>query len=789
MARTGAISFTIGAALSGSFRTVIGQAASQLGRLGNAINSLSRNQSLIQQYRAMGQATLETRRQWQAAQADVARLAREMANTANPSRALTRQLEQARRHASATSQAYQENRRSLQSLASQLRQAGVDTGRLTQENGRLGQSLERLQRQYAGLHRVQEARAANQQRRAELRGQIGDAVALGASLYGVIRPAVVFEQSMAKLGAITGASGEAMAQLTAKARELGASTQFSASQSAEAMTFLGMAGFKSNAILAATPGLLDLAAAGNMDLAQTADIASNVLSGFGLKAEEMGRVGDVMARTFTTSNVDLTMLGETMKYVAPVASAAGASIEQVAAMAGLLGNVGIQGSMAGTALRATFSRLAGPTGAARQELKKLGVEAVDLEGNLRSVPEILKDFARATAEMGNADQATTIKKVFGEEAAAAMTELLKQAGSGGMDAYIGEIMKAQGTVGQVAGRMSATTAGAFKALGSAMESMAISIGTVLLPPLTSMARGLATVASGASALAERFPVITKTVVGATVGLIGLKVAAIGIGYAWTFIKGGFLVAKAALLGFNTALTLARSGLLATRVGGAVAMMQNVATVAMASATALWGQARAAGAAVLGLVRLGVAATANVARMAVGGIVSFASALSGMAATAIPAVITGFRALGVAVMSNPIGLIIGGIALAAGLIIANWEKIGPFVRALWDGVVGTMGAAWDIVKTLFSWSPLDAIRSGWASVTDFFASLDLSHVGTKILGTLASGIQSAVMLPFNAVKTAFAFIRNLLPFSDAKEGPLSDLTGSGRAIMTTLRTCP
>lgn len=155
----------------------------------------------------------------------------------------------------------------------------------------------------------------------------------------------------------------------------------------------------------------------------------------------------MLAATFTSSNTTLQMLGDTLKYAAPVASSAGAGIEEVAAMAGLLGNVGIQGSMAGTALRAAFLRLSAPPKAAADALAALGVEVTDLDGNLRPVPELLKELAEATEGLGSAERAEAVKQIFGEEASAGLTELLKQAGSGALDSYLAELRQAQGTAG------------------------------------------------------------------------------------------------------------------------------------------------------------------------------------------------------------------------------------------------------------------------------------------------------------------------------------------------------
>ncbi|NYS35697.1 phage tail tape measure protein, partial [Streptococcus danieliae] len=139
------------------------------------------------------------------------------------------------------------------------------------------------------------------------------------------------------------------------------------------------------------PGMLALAKAGRADLADTADIASNILSGLGMQANEMGRLGDVLTATFGNSNTNLQMLGETMKYAAPIAKTYAVDLETVSAMAGKLGDAGIQGSMGGTALSAIMNRLAAPPKAAAKALEALGITTADAAGNMRPMPDILKD--------------------------------------------------------------------------------------------------------------------------------------------------------------------------------------------------------------------------------------------------------------------------------------------------------------------------------------------------------------------------------------------------------------
>ena len=509
--------------------------------------------------------------------------------------------------------------------------------------------------------RAQEAVKAQ---RANIRGQLFDAVALGTTIAAPIKVAVDFEQSVAKLGAITRADEQSLQSLEATARKQGETTLFTASQSAEAMTFLGMAGFNTNQILAATPGMLNLAQAAGSDLAETADIASNILSGFSLEAGQMGRVGDVLSATFTSSNTTLQMLGDTLKYAAPVASATGASLEEVAAMAGLLGNVGIQGSMAGTALRAAFLRLSAPPKMAADAIAELGLSVKDADGNLRSIPEILKEIGVATESMGSAEQAEVIKKLFGSEAAAGMTELLKQAGTGALDDYIAQLQQAKGTTDEMARKMGSTTSGALKRLGSAMESMAISLGNVLLPTVAAGAETFASFASWVSATSQEYPLLTKVVVGATAGLIALKVTAIAGAYAFTFLKGGVLTLVTAYRTLSAGLALAQ----------------------------------------LGMTRMNVLAGLSAARM---GIVTAAQ-----------------WALNIAMTANPIGLIVAGIAALAGaayLLFQNWEPIGEFFGNLWQGVKNMTSAAvdWIVGKLEFLGKPMEMLGKAWDTVTGWF----------------------------------------------------------------------
>lgn len=246
-------------------------------------------------------------------------------------------------------------------------------------------------------------------------------VGLGAA---VIKIGLDFDKSMRNVSALSGATGASLEKLRDQAKELGRTTVYSAVQAADAQSKLAMAGWEVEEIFSALPGILDMAAAGGLDVAASADIASNMMDAFALSADQSGRVADVLTNTFTSSNVDLLMLADTMKYVAPIAETAGWSLEATAAAAGLLGSKGIQGSMAGTALKKALSTLVSPTDEVATALEGLNIRAIDTEGAILPLADILEQFEVGLEGLGKAEKAGLIMEIFGERAGPSMAALL-----------------------------------------------------------------------------------------------------------------------------------------------------------------------------------------------------------------------------------------------------------------------------------------------------------------------------------------------------------------------------
>ena len=296
---------------------------------------------------------------------------------------------------------------------------------------------------------------------------------------GALMTGAKFEKGMNRVKALSGATGGEFDALTQQAKDLGSSTMFSATEASDAMGFLAMAGFKTNDVLGAMPGVLNLAAAAQMDLGQAADITSNIMTGFNLEVKDLDRVNDVLVKGMTSANVDLQMLGESMKYVGPVAASAGMDFEETAAAVALLGNAGIQGSMAGTALRGAMTKLLKPSDDAALLMENLGINALDSEGNLKSFTEIIKELEDANIKTGDA------MTIFGQRAGPAMMALVSQ-GSGALADMTSELEDSGGVAQSIADIQMEGMSGAITEMKSAFEGLMIAISEDVLPIFTKL---------------------------------------------------------------------------------------------------------------------------------------------------------------------------------------------------------------------------------------------------------------------------------------------------------------
>ncbi|HBH7319754.1 TPA: phage tail tape measure protein, partial [Escherichia coli] len=410
----------------------------------------------------------------------------------------------------------------MRELGGELKRHGIS---LTGSDNTIQQAIRRteqynnqLERERQALARVTRARE-RYSRAQETAGKLktGGALAIGAATAGgyaagrFLQPAIGFGKEMSRVQALTriDKNSPQFKALREQALKLGSETQFTASDAASGQSFLAMAGFTPQAIQAALPGVLNMALAGGVELGETADIGSNILTQFNLTADQMDRVGDTLTAAFTRTNTDLRALGETMKYTGPVAAKLGISLEEAAAMAGMLANNGLRGSDAGTAMRASLSRLASPPKAAADALKELGVSVADARGKMRPMEDVLLDLYKATQKYGQVDQVSFFKDIAGEEAFVGLQTLVAAAGSGELQKLTRELQGARGEADRVAKVMADNLDGDLKNLDSAWEGLRIRISDLVDGPLRSVTQWLTRVLEKITSLAQAHPVLTR----------------------------------------------------------------------------------------------------------------------------------------------------------------------------------------------------------------------------------------------------------------------------------------
>jgi len=338
--------------------------------------------------------------------------------------------------------------------------------------------------------------------------------------------AAEFDDSMRQVQATSGATGAEFDALREQARQLGADTAFSATEAAEGMNDLAAAGFDANQIMAAMPGMLSLASAGSVELGEAASIASSILNGFGLEAEEAGRVADVLAKSAAATNAGVSDMGEAMSYVAPVAKSTGLSLEEVAAAVGILSNAGIQGSMAGTTLRGAISSLLTPTNEAQEVLDRLGVTVKDSSGKMLPLNDIIGQFEKSG--LSAADAMT----IFGDRAGPGMLALVQKGQSGLVDLTT-TLENSGGAATAMAETMESGPGGAFRTLQGSMEDLAITLGDTLIPAVMPFVDLLKDLANWLSSLDKNTLTIIITIaafaaaVGPVLIVLGTLISSIG----------------------------------------------------------------------------------------------------------------------------------------------------------------------------------------------------------------------------------------------------------------------
>ena len=319
-------------------------------------------------------------------------------------------------------------------------------------------------------------------------------VTAGVTALGTIavKTGADFDAAMSKVAAVSGATGSEMDALREKAREMGSKTKFSASEAADAMNYMAMAGWKTNDMLSGIEGIMNLAAASGEDLASTSDIVTDALTAFGLSASDSGHFADILAAASSNANTNVSMMGETFKYAAPVLGSLGYSAEDSAIAIGLMANAGIKSSQAGTALRSAITNLAKPTDTVASAMEQYGISLTDSSGKMYSLRELMEQLRQKLGGLSEAEQAQAAASLFGKEAMSGMLAIINGSPadfeklSNAIDTCSDTVDGYNGTTEKMAAVMQDNLAGQVTILKSQLEELAISFSDILMPTIRSI---------------------------------------------------------------------------------------------------------------------------------------------------------------------------------------------------------------------------------------------------------------------------------------------------------------
>lgn len=535
--------FQLNAQLGSSYNSTFSKAQSAITSMQKEIQSLSKTQSDISAYQKQQSAVEATRKKLSVLQQQYDNIQKEIKETEGYSSSLENKLLSKQQQIDKTSASLERQTQKLQQMDTALKEAGVDTSNLSGASANLGARIDNLRQEQekasdgansfgeqtvAAFGAIQQAIAAAGI--AKALKEIYDAYVACVSAAGD------FEEGMSNVEALSGATADEMAMLTAEAKELGATTKFTAQESADAMGYMAMAGWDATEMLSGMDGVLQLAAASGEDLAMVSDIVTDNLSAFGLAAADTAHFSDVLAAAATNANTNVSIMGETFKMSASVAGALGYSIEDVAVAVGLMANSGVKGSVAGTALRNTFNGLLEGvtlTGAAFGEYEYSAVKA---DGTMKSFRSTIDELRGYFDQMTEAERVNNAMTIAGQRGYNGLLAILN-ATDEDYASLTESINNCSGAAAKMAAIKLDNLNGELTLMKSAWDALKTTIGEQFIPEMRTLYRVGTAVFGAADDFVQKAPQLVKA---------GMAVAAVLVSTA-----GGIIAVNTALKVFKT----------------------------------------------------------------------------------------------------------------------------------------------------------------------------------------------------------------------------------------------
>ena len=533
--------FNLSAKQNSNFSSTFKAAQSALVETQNRIQQLNKVQSDITAYQKQQQAVDSTKQRLAVLQQQYDNIQKEIQETEGYSSALENKLISKQAQIDKTTTSLHTYEQRLATTGNTLREAGVDTTQLTAETTRLETEVDKLKDQQVDLKKTMDEAGEGAKGFGEKSVEAIDAVESVLATAGIakalgeikdaymdcINTAGDFEASMSNVEALSGASGDELESLSDKAKEMGATTKFTAGESADALSYMALAGWNTQSMLEGISPVLNLAAAANMDLAQASDIVTDYLTAFGLKASDTTHFVDVMAYAMAHSNTDVIQLGEAYKACASTATSLGYSVEETTAVLATMANAGVKGGEAGTALNAIFTRLATNTKKCGDELANYGVNIYDAQGNMQSLSSILTGIAVVWGDLTDQEQANLAKTIAGtnqysklQTIMAGCSEAAAEGGQSFSD-YTAALNDCAGSADKMAGTMLDNMNGRLVLMQSAADGLKIAIGEDLTPAMSGLYDVGAQVLGWMQGFVEENPGVVKGIAAGTVTLGGL----------------------------------------------------------------------------------------------------------------------------------------------------------------------------------------------------------------------------------------------------------------------------